>query len=301
MTWRDFSFRPYHSGAIAAVTQAGATAAAGLLMDSDAGSGAAVLASLAAAGVGMERSGDISKSPAAAAAAAASRAAHRATRSAVTSRDQVGAYTRPLFSSHAQFFFTEAPTIVHFSAQPEPFELHISPNLGHKKCSRQTEQWTGVADKKCARQAESWTSVRPWFQTPAPEPCGVMAATVAMLQLLDMRGGGGVAAREATALVKEAVAAALGLLGVQGLDAEAEAAGALAAILAACTAAGVTPPAALPRSAHITLVRNGHASTLAATLGDHAAISISAALAEGRAVQVTTIKTRVESAYDFSA
>jgi hypothetical protein len=115
------------------------------------GSGAAMLASLAAAGVGME--GDNSRSPAAAAAAAASRAAQRATRSAVRRR----------------------------------------------------------------------------LEKLDQQPCGVMAATVAMLRLLDMRGGGGVAATEATELVKEAIVAALGLLGVHGLDAKAEAAGSLAA------------------------------------------------------------------------
>jgi hypothetical protein len=187
-------------GVIDVATGAGVAGAAGMFMDVDAGPGAKMLTSLAAAGVGAE--GDIRKSPAAAAADAACRAVMNATRGAGDS-------------------------------------LSVTSNQ-----------------------------------------CGVMSAAVAMIHLLDMRGEDGVAASEATQIIEEVFSAALDLLDTHDAEAEVEATGTLAAILAALTTAGANPPAVIPHSAHTALVRNGYVTTLIDTIGESAASSIGTSLAK---------------------
>ena len=49
------------------------------------------------------------------------------------------------------FLVTKATASVHFSAQPETL-LPMRPlNIAHKKCSRQAEKWTSVVHEKCLR------------------------------------------------------------------------------------------------------------------------------------------------------
>ena len=66
--------------------------------------------------------------------------------------------------------YRQGLTLVHFSAQPEPF------------LSLKSTETTSVSLKKCSRQAETWTSVSPWVQVVAchgagPEGRGLHSST----------------------------------------------------------------------------------------------------------------------------
>jgi hypothetical protein len=85
-------------------------------------------------------------------------------------------------------------TLIHFSAQHEPFmklqpactsQLNLSHftdqygiplNLANKTCSRQAEKWTSSADKQCSRQDEMLRSVSPYQECEEPKHRGARHA-----------------------------------------------------------------------------------------------------------------------------
>ena len=78
---------------------------------------------------------------------------------------QAGASTLVHFSAQPQpFLVIEATASRHLSAKHETFFINGTFQIAHQKCSRQAEQWTRVAHTYYRGSAETWTSVSPWCE-----------------------------------------------------------------------------------------------------------------------------------------